>query len=88
MFSWFKRSAAKATPQHDWVEYKGYRLCATPIREGSQYRVSGIIELDGEPLKSHTFTRADLIGDEEEAKKFSMMKAQLMVDQLGEGLFD
>ncbi|WP_196161057.1 HlyU family transcriptional regulator [Reinekea sp. G2M2-21] len=87
MFGWFKKKPAKAA-ELEWEEYRGFRIAATPIPEGSQYRVSGRIEKDdADQTRSHTFVRADLVGDLDEAKGFCLMKAKLMVDQLGDSLF-
>ena len=87
MFGWLKKSPKKA-PELEWEEYRGFRIAATPISEGGQYRVSGKIEKgEGEGLQSHNFVRADLIANADEAKSFSVMKAKLMVDQLGDRLF-
>lgn len=88
MFGWFKKDKAVKTAQIEWEEYKGFRIAATPLPEGGQFRVSGRIEKgEGEEIQSHTFHRADLIPTKEEAETFSLMKAKLMVDQLGDRLF-
>jgi len=88
MFGWLKKSKTAKEPKREWIEYKGYKIAATPISEGSQYRVSGVIEKGEDELKkSHSFVRADLISSELESKDFSIMKAKLMVDQLGDGVF-
>lgn len=87
MFGWFKKSSPKADKK-EWEDYEGFRVCATPIPEGGQYRVSGIIEKgEGEAKKQHTFVRADLIASKDEAKEFTVMKAKLMIDQLGDRVF-
>ncbi|TCS43988.1 HlyU family transcriptional regulator [Reinekea marinisedimentorum] len=87
MFGWFKKASAKPEKK-DWEDYQGFRVCATPIAEGGQYRVSGIIEKgEGEDKQQHTFVRADLIAGKDEAKQFTVMKAKLMIDQLGDRVF-
>lgn len=89
MFGWFKKLSEPKVVQIDWEDYKGFRVAATPVAEGSQYRVCGRIEKgEGDNLKSHSFTRADLIGNLDEAKDFTLMKARLMVDQLGDSVFN
>jgi hypothetical protein len=89
MFGWFKKATSPKEVKLDWVEYNGFRIAASPISEGSQYRVSGCIERgEGEQVKRHTFVRSDLIPSREEAEQFSIMKGKLMVDQLGESVFD
>jgi hypothetical protein len=87
MFGWFKKNKAAVTI--DWEEYKGFRIAATPIREGGQYRISGVIEYDqeGMPPKHHTFVRADLIPGQDEAARIALLKARLMVDQMGVSVF-
>jgi hypothetical protein len=88
MFGWFKKSGAKKSVEPDWIEYKGFRIAATPKSEGGQHRVGGRIEKgEAESLKSHSFVRADLIPSLNEANDISLMKARLMVDQLGDRLF-
>lgn len=87
MFGWFKGSKSKPK-KLDWEDYSGFRICATPIPAGGQYRVSGIIEKgEGDAKKQHTFVRADLIDSLSEAQSFSLMKARLMIDQQGERVF-
>lgn len=89
MFGWLKKKSSAQAAAIEWTEYNGFRLAATPIPEGGQFRISGRIEQgEGETLKTHTFIRADLIPTEKEARELSMKKAQLMVDQLGDRVFD
>jgi hypothetical protein len=89
MFGWFKKGKVTKEVKIEWEEYKGFRVAATPAPEGGQFRVCGKIEKgEGDALQSHTFFRADLIPTKEEAETFSLMKAKLMVDQLGDRVFD
>lgn len=88
MFGFFKRSKAEKAVTLEWHEYKGFRIAASPKSEGSQYRVAGVIEKDGDPIQRHSFVRADLIPSQEEAVNFSIKKAELMIDQLGDRVFD
>jgi hypothetical protein len=91
MFGWFKKNKENnSNVAVDWEEYKGFRVAATPINEGGQFRVSGIIEQDQEDAepKRHQFVRADLIPIQDEAVNISLMKAKMMVDQLGARVFD
>ncbi|MBU2864265.1 HlyU family transcriptional regulator [Reinekea marina] len=92
MFGWFKKdkSGKASVPKLDFEEYKGFQIAATPINEGGQFRVSGVIELaaEGETTKQHRFVRADLIPNEEEAVRITQLKARMMVDQMGERLFE
>ena len=89
MFGWFKSKTAKQAPMLDWEDYKGFRIAAAPISEGGQFRVGGKIEKgEGEQLQSYSFVRADLVPNKNEANSISLMKARLMVDQLGDRLFN
>ena len=89
MFGWFKSKKASKEAQLEWETYRGFRIAPTPSAEGGQYRVGGKIEKgEGEATRSYSFVRADLIPSKDEADSISLMKAKLMVDQLGDGLFD
>lgn len=93
MLGWLKKAfagggeAAGAPAKGETVEYKGYSITPTPISEGGQYRVSGIIEKEGQPELKHTFIRSDLVSGKDEACSFTLVKAKLIIDQLGDGLF-
>jgi hypothetical protein len=80
--------AQQPAPTPEPEDYKGFRITATPIPEGGQYRISARIEktVNGEE-KTHTLIRADVIRDEEEAKSASLNKAKQMIDQMGDHLF-
>jgi hypothetical protein len=69
-------------------EYKGFSIVPTPIKESGQWRLSGLIskEIDG-VMKEHKFIRADLFSSKDEAEQFAVSKAQLIIDQSGEGIF-
>ncbi len=69
-------------------EYKGYSIVATPIKEGGQWRLAGLITKEiGGVTKEHKFVRADLFSSKDEAEQFAFVKAQLIIDQSGEGIF-
>lgn len=91
MLNWLKNvfagsSGATNEPfKGETVEYKGYQITPTPIAEGGQFRVSGLIE-KGE--QSHTFIRSDLVAGQEGACDFSVTKAKLIIDQLGDRIFE
>ena len=89
MFGWFKSKTAAKEATLEWESYRGFRIAAAPLSEGGQYRVGGKIEKgEGEEARHYSFVRADLIPNKEEADSISLMKAKLMVDQLGDSLFD
>ena len=73
---------AESYPEED---YKGYTIQATPLEEGGQYRVSGIVS-KGE--KSQPFIRADVLGSSEECAKETVRKAKLTIDQIGDEILD
>lgn len=77
-------TAAPAEPE----TYKDCLIVAKPTREGSQWRLAGSIskEVAGERFE-RTFIRADLFGSEEEARSFTIRKAQQIIDQNGASLF-
>lgn len=81
--------AAEAPQAADSIEYNGFTITATPIKEGGQFRTAGTIsrEVDGE-IKSAQFIRADNHSDRQSAVAHSERKAQQIVDEQGAGLFD
>lgn len=69
-------------------EYKGFSILPTPIKEGGQWRLAGTISKEiGGAMKEHKFIRADLFSSKDEAVQFAVSKAQLIIDQSGEGIF-
>ena len=94
MFNWLKNAfsaggnTSSDAVQGDTVEYKGYRITPTPIAESGQFRVSGIIEKEADPEKKHTFIRSDLVAGKDAACEFTLVKARLIIDQMGDRLFD
>ncbi len=89
MFGLFKKKTTSKARKLDWVDYKGFQICGDPQAEQGQYRVGGIIQKgEGESLQTYSFLRADLIAGKDEAEQFSVMKAKLMIDQLGDKVFN
>ncbi|ASP33984.1 HlyU family transcriptional regulator [Labrenzia sp. VG12] len=71
------------------VDYDGFLIVAEPQQNQGQWQVSGRIEKqDGETTKVHTFIRADTLPDEEAAANEMIRKAKMMIDQMGESIFD
>ena len=70
------------------VEYEGFAIRPYPKREGSQWRMGGVIskELDG-VVKELAFVRADTFGAKEDADSFSIVKAKQIIDEQGDNLF-
>jgi len=76
---------SKSTP----VDYDGYQIIAEPQSNNGQWQVSGRIEKqDGDKKKVHTFIRADTLPDETAAANEMIRKAKMMIDQMGDSLFD
>jgi hypothetical protein len=70
------------------VEYNGYRILPAPKRQGGQFLTAGVIEKDeGGTVRSHSFIRADTHSSADEAKAFSIRKAQQLIDEQGDRLF-
>ena len=80
---WFSSSPVEEKPAKS-LEYKGFVIEATPYKDGREYQLAGVISKDG---KSHKFIRADKFSDKETAADIALSKGQLIVDQLGEGMF-
>jgi hypothetical protein len=79
------KSASKATT----VDYDGYLIVAEPQQANGQWQVCGRIEKQvGDTTKVHTFIRADTLPDEEGAKNEMIRKAKMMIDQVGDSIFD
>jgi len=76
---------APAAPE---VEYKGYRIRATPYRNNGGYQTAGIIEKDTpEGVKEHRFIRADNHQGREDAIAFAISKAKQIIDLQGDRIF-
>jgi hypothetical protein len=71
------------------VDYDGFLIVAEPMPVNGQYQVAGRIEKPaGETTRVHTFIRADTLPDEEGAANEMIRKAKMMIDQMGESIFD
>ncbi len=79
---------ATAAPAEEPVDYKGFMITAAPINEGGQFRTAGRIakNFDGEQ-KSVQFIRADNHSDRGSAVAHSERKAQQIVDEQGDAIF-
>lgn len=65
-------------------EYKGYLITPSPVADGSQFRVNGLIE-KGE--QQHRFIRADVLPSKEACAEEMIRKSKLMIDQVGDSFF-
>ena len=70
------------------LDYNGFKITTTPMKEGSQFRVCAMIRKgeNGE-TKEHRLVRADVCGSAEEASDIAIRKAKQMIDERGEGVF-
>jgi hypothetical protein len=70
------------------VEYKGYRIRATPYLSNNHYQTAGTIERDTpDGLKKHEFVRADTYDSRNDALAFSITKAKQLIDYQGDRIF-
>jgi hypothetical protein len=71
------------------VEYKGYRIRATPFKSGALYQTAGTIEKDvPEGMKEHRFIRADTHPSKDDAVNFAISKAKQIIDLQGDRMFE
>ena len=91
--AWSRLVGGQATggtegPPAPAVEYKGYRIRATPYRTNGLYQTAGIIEKDTpEGVKEHRFIRADTHQSREDAIAFAISKAKQIIDLQGDRIF-
>ena len=71
------------------AEHEGYRIVATPQKEGGQYRLCAVISKDisGE-TREHRLIRADLFSSADEASQAAMRKARQVIKEQGDRMFD
>ena len=70
-------------------EHKGFAILATPMSEGGQWRLAGTISKEvGDVMKEHKFIRADLFSSKDEAIQYTFAKAELIIDQSGDSIFN
>lgn len=71
------------------VDYNGYQITPAPRPQSGQYLTAGVIrKAVGEEVKEHSFVRADTHGSLDQAMSFSLQKAQQIIDQQGDSIFD
>jgi hypothetical protein len=76
--------AAAAEP----VEYRGYQITPAPQRQGSGWNTAGVIAKAFEGgLKEQPFVRVDTHARKDDAIAFSITKAQQIIDEQGDRLF-
>ena len=88
LFSKLFGGGSSSKDEAEPITYKGYRIFAEPVKEGSSYRLAARIELEtADGTKTHDVIRADTFGSLEEATDFSVAKCKQLIDQMGERLF-
>ena len=71
------------------ADYQGFKIKATPMEEGGQYRVCAHIYKDIEgTLHEHKLVRADICGSQNEAADLAMRKARQIIDERGDKVFN
>ncbi|TFF20405.1 hypothetical protein E3C22_15925 [Jiella endophytica] len=81
-------SAAGEPSVADSRDYAGFTIKATPMPEGAQFRLAALIEKEiGGETRSHRMIRADLFSSKDEAAQFAFRKAEQMIDEQGEAIF-
>jgi hypothetical protein len=89
LFSRLFGGGGSSGPTAETTDHKGFAITPTPIREGSQYRISARIAKEvGGVTKTHTLIRADTLGDPDAAAEASVAKAKMLIDEQGDRLFD
>jgi hypothetical protein len=79
----------KEKKAEDAIEYNGFSIIPTPIREGGQFRISAIITKgEGESLQTHTFIRSDTVASQEECIQLTIRKAKMTIDQSEDRIFN
>ncbi len=83
----FGAGGAGAAPAEEIV-HEGYRIVATPQKEGDQFRLHGTIsmEIDGE-VKTHTLIRADLFPASDDCVTQTFVKAKQVIKEQGTRIF-
>lgn len=83
-----RRAAAGTERVSEPVHYKGFVIRAAPYKTDGHYQTAGIIEREADGVhRQHRFIRADTYATYEDAVKFTIGKAQQMIDLQGERLF-
>jgi len=82
-------SAGGETAAGEPVTYQGFTITPEPYRHQGQWQLAARItkEVGGE-TREHRLVRADLVSDPEEARRHAVMKAQRLIDERGDGVFD
>jgi len=72
-------AAAPAAPAPAF-EYKGFLIRATPVAEGGEWRVSGVVVELGEGGRELPFQRADRMSSKDECVEITFQKGRQIID--------
>lgn len=71
------------------VDYKGYQIYPSPQRTGGGWNTAGVISKSFEDgVKEHRFIRVDTHTSQDDAVAFSVTKAQQIIDEQGDRIFE
>lgn len=71
------------------TEYNGFTIMPELVRKGGQFLTAALIAHEGDAgRREHRMVRADTHASEDEARRFSLLKAQRLIDEQGTRLFD
>ena len=70
------------------VEYKGFSIQPLAMRQAGGFLTAGLIARETEgKRREHRFVRADTYPSVDDAREFTILKAQRLIDEQGERLF-
>lgn len=82
-------SSSDVAQTEDAIEYDGFSIVPTPMREGGQFRVAAtVIKGEGEAQQIHNFVRSDTVASKEECIQLTIRKAKMTIDQSGDNIFN
>lgn len=85
----FGRGGAAEEKAEPATEYQGYSIRPAPRRQGSGWLLAGVISKEfPDGVKEHSFVRADTFAARDEAVSFAIRKAQQIIDERGDRVFD
>lgn len=88
LFGLSGKSDAQAAGPEERETYNDLVIVATPMQEGSQYRLAGRIEKQGgDVVLVRTFVRADVFTSREDTVAAAFRKGHQIIDQHGPSLF-
>ena len=81
-------AAQKEEAKAPTLEIGGHVVAATPYQEAGQWQLCGVIskEIDG-VVREHRFVRADRFTDRDTAVEMVFVKARMIVEQMGDGIY-